>query len=153
MTVLRRPAGFTLMEVLIVVVIMTILATTVIPLFSSSTNDAKAAAVMNNVQALRSPIELYRAEHLTTYPTITNNTLPQLTGTTDVNGNIGTGAAFTYGPYVDAVPCNPINGLATIGPVPTPGTPPATGDGRYGYEYDATTGNIYPDHIGWTYSP
>ena len=106
-----------------------------------------------NIHALRTPIELYRAEHLTTYPTITNNSLPQLTGTTDVNGNVGTGAAFIYGPYINAVPINPLNGLATIGPVPTPGTPPAAGDGQYGYQYDATTGNIYPDQVGWTYSP
>jgi prepilin-type N-terminal cleavage/methylation domain-containing protein len=153
MTELRRCSGFSLIEVLIVVVIMAILAATIIPLFSSSTKDARTSTVMINVQALRSPIELYRAEHLTTYPTITNNTLPQLTSATDVNGNVGTGAAFTYGPYIDAVPINPFNGLATIGPVSTPGTPPATGDGQYGYEYDATTGNIYPDHVGWTYSP
>jgi prepilin-type N-terminal cleavage/methylation domain-containing protein len=103
MTELRRCSGFSLIEVLIVVVIMAILAATIIPLFSSSTKDARTSTVMINVQALRSPIELYRAEHLTTYPTITNNTLPQLTSATDVNGNVGTGAAFTYGPYIDAV--------------------------------------------------
>jgi type II secretion system protein G len=153
MTELRRRSGFTLIEVLIVVVIMAILAATIIPLFSSSTNDARTSTVKVNVHALRSFMESYRAEHLTTYPTIQSNGLPQITSTTDVNGNIGTGAAFTYGPYMNAVPSNPFNGLATIGPVPTPGTPPATGDGQYGYEYDVTTGNIYPDQVGWTYSP
>jgi len=153
MTRLRRRCGFTLIEVLIVVVIMAVLAATIIPQFSSSTKDAQTSTVNFNAKTLRSQIELYRANHLSTYPTITGNALPQLTGTTDVNGNIGTGAAFTYGPYMNAVPSNPFNGLATIGPVPTPGTPPATGDGQYGYEYDVTTGNIYPDQVGWTYSP
>ncbi|MGO9923689.1 MAG: type II secretion system protein [Isosphaeraceae bacterium] len=153
MTRLRRCSGFTLIEALIVVAIMAILAATLVPQFSSSTNDARTSTVEVNANALRTPIELYRAEHLTTYPTITNNSLPQLTGTTDVNGNVGTGAAFIYGPYINAVPINPLNGLATIGPVPTPGTPPAAGDGQYGYQYDATTGNIYPDQVGWTYSP
>jgi prepilin-type N-terminal cleavage/methylation domain-containing protein len=153
MTKLRCRRGFTLIEVLIVVVIMAILAATIIPQFSSSTKDAQTSTVNFNASTMRSQIELYRANHLSTYPAITNNALPQLTSTTDVNGNIGTGAAFTYGPYVAAVPPNPFNNLATIGPVPTPGTPPATGDGKYGYVYDVTTGNIYPDHTGWTYTP
>jgi hypothetical protein len=113
-----------------------------IPQFSLEQDDA---------QTLRSQIGLYRANHLNTYPTITDNALPQLTSTTDVNGNIGTGAAFIYGPYLDRIPVNPFNSLATVGPVPTPGMPPATGDGKYGYEYDVTTGNIFPDHTGWTY--
>ena len=153
MTKLRRHCGFTLIEVLIVVVIMAVLAATIIPQFSSSTKDAQTSTVNFNAKTLRSQIELYRANHLSTYPTITGNALPQLTSTTDVNGNIGTGAAFTYGPYLDAVPSNPFNGLATVGPVPTPGTIPTPGDGLFGYYYDVTTGNIYPDHIGWTYSP
>jgi prepilin-type N-terminal cleavage/methylation domain-containing protein len=149
----RRRSGFTLIEVLIVVVIMAILAATIIPQFSSSTKDAQTATVNFNAHTLRSQIELYRANHLSNFPTITGNSLPQLTSTTDVNGNIGTGVAFAYGPYLDGIPANPFNSLATIGPVATPRTAPTTGDGKYGYEYDVTTGNIYPDHIGWVYVP
>jgi prepilin-type N-terminal cleavage/methylation domain-containing protein len=146
-------SGFTLIEVLIVVVIMAVLAATIIPQFASSTKDAQTSTVNFNATTLRSQIELYRANHLQAYPTITNYALPQLTSTTDINGNIGTGAAFTYGPYLATVPSNPFSNLNTIGPVPTPGTPPTTGDGKYGYVYDVTTGNIYPDHTGWTYTP
>jgi len=153
MTRLRRRCGFTLIEVLIVVVIMAVLAATIIPQFSSSTKDAQTSTVNFNAKTLRSQIELYRSNHQSTYPTITNNALPQLTSTTDINGNIGTGAASTYGPYLDVIPSNPFNSLATVGPVPTPGTPPGTGDGKYGYVYDVTTGNFFPDHTGWTYSP
>jgi prepilin-type N-terminal cleavage/methylation domain-containing protein len=150
MTMLRDRCGFTLIEVLIVVVIMAVLAATIIPQFSSSTKDAQTSTISFNVQTLRSQIELYRSNHLTAYPAITNYSLPQLVSTTDVNGNIGTGAAFTFGPYVAVIPSNPFNGLATVGAVPTPGTAPASGDGKYGYLYDVTTGNIYPDHIGWS---
>jgi prepilin-type N-terminal cleavage/methylation domain-containing protein len=153
MTKLRRHSGFTLIEVLIVVVIMAVLAATIIPQFSSSTKDAQTSTVNFNAKTLRSQIELYRANHLSTYPAITSNALPQLTSTTDANGNIGTGAAFTFGPYLAAVPANPFNNLATIGPVATPGTAPTTGDGKYGYVYDVTTGNIYPDHTAWVYTP
>jgi prepilin-type N-terminal cleavage/methylation domain-containing protein len=153
MTKLRRRCGFTLIEVLIVVVIMAVLAATIIPQFSSSTKDAQTSTVNFNAQTLRSQIELFRANHLSTYPTIQSNGLPQLTGTTDVNGVIGTGPTFTYGPYVATIPTNPFNGLATVGPVPTAGTIPTTGNGTYGYQYDVTTGNIYPDHLTWVYTP
>ncbi len=154
MTKLRRRCGFTLIEVLIVVVIMAVLAATIIPQFSSSTKDAQAATVSFNSKTLTSQIQLYRANHLSTYPTIgTNGTMPQLTGTTDINGVVGTGAAYTYGPYLDAIPSNPFNGLATVGAVPTPGTIPTTGDGKYGYQYDVTTGIVYPDHTSWVYTP
>ena len=43
----RRPSGFTLVEILIVVVIMAVLAATIIPQFSSATNDAKAKCADN----------------------------------------------------------------------------------------------------------
>ena len=39
----RRSSGFTLVEILIVVVIMAVLAATIIPQFSSATNDAKTS--------------------------------------------------------------------------------------------------------------
>jgi general secretion pathway protein G len=41
--------GFTLIEVLIVVVIMAILAGTIIPQFAASTDDAKASALKFNL--------------------------------------------------------------------------------------------------------
>jgi general secretion pathway protein G len=56
-------AGFTLVELLIVVVILAILAAIVIPQFSSSTTDAREAALDSNLGTLRSAIELFHAQH------------------------------------------------------------------------------------------
>ena len=60
----RRSSGFTLVEVLIVVVIMAVLAATIIPQFSSATNDAKTSALTFDLQSIRSQIELYKLHHL-----------------------------------------------------------------------------------------
>lgn len=143
----RRRKAFTLIEVLIVVVIMAVLAATIIPQFSSSTQDAKDSSLKYNVHTMRSQIELYKVHHLGNYPTITANDLPQLTNPTDANGTIGAaGPAFPFGPYVDtALPNNPMNDLNTV----VAGTG-AAGDGTSGWQYDATTGGIWPNHSGWT---
>jgi prepilin-type N-terminal cleavage/methylation domain-containing protein len=58
-----RKSGFTLVEVLIVVVIMAILAATIIPQFTDSTSDAKASTTKFNLHTLRSQIELYKTQH------------------------------------------------------------------------------------------
>jgi prepilin-type N-terminal cleavage/methylation domain-containing protein len=61
-------AGFTLVELLIVVIIIAILAAIIVPQFSSATRDAQEAALDANLSAMRSAIELYRAQHTGVYP-------------------------------------------------------------------------------------
>ncbi len=146
----RRRKAFTLIEVLIVVVIMAVLAATIIPQFSSSTEDAKNSQLSFNVHTLRSQIELYKVHHLGNYPTITGSDLPQLTHQTDAQGTVNPGASdpvtYPYGPYVDGeLPTNPFNDLSTV----VAGTGGA-GTGASGWQYDETTGRIWPNHTGWT---
>ena len=69
MTVRRtRKAGFTLVEILIVVIILGILAAIVIPQFTSASQDARKNSLTSQLQTLRSQIELYKLQHLDQLP-------------------------------------------------------------------------------------
>jgi general secretion pathway protein G len=64
----RTRTGFTLIEILIVVVILGILAAVVIPQFTNAADDASVASARTQLQTMRSQIELYRAQN-GSYPT------------------------------------------------------------------------------------
>jgi prepilin-type N-terminal cleavage/methylation domain-containing protein len=144
-----RRSGFTLVEVLIVVVILAILAATVIPQFATSTTDAKESALKFNLHSLRSQIEMYKLHHLGAAPRLTSGSLPQLTSATNVNGEIGTaGPSYPYGPYImTALPPNPITGKSVV--TATSAFPPTAESGAGGWLYHEATGQIAPDSAGY----
>ena len=90
--------GFTLVELLIVVVILTILAAIVIPQFSSSTTDAREAALDTNLGALRAAMELYKAQHNNVFPGVTTAIVGTVACT---GGTAGTGAAASAQAFAD----------------------------------------------------
>ena len=55
--------GFTLIEILIVVVILGILAAIVIPQFTNAAQDANVSSARSQLQTMRSQIELYRVQN------------------------------------------------------------------------------------------
>ena len=55
--------GFTLIEILIVVVILGILAAIIIPQFTDAAQDAGASSARSQLQTMRSQIELYRVQN------------------------------------------------------------------------------------------
>lgn len=55
--------GFTLIEILIVVVIVGILAVMVIPKFADARRDASISSVRNQLQTLRAQLEVYRMQN------------------------------------------------------------------------------------------
>ena len=113
----RRPAkGFTLVEILIVVIILGILAAIVIPQFTSASEDARKNSVTSQLQTLRSQVELYKLQHRDQFPTANGAAgaivWDKLTQTTDSDGAT-TGSDF--GPYLQATPVNGLNGNSTAG--------------------------------------
>ena len=60
---MQAKRGFTLVEILIVVVILGILAAIVIPQFTQASTEAKTNSLCSDLQTLRSQIELYKVQH------------------------------------------------------------------------------------------
>ena len=59
----RAPRGFTLVEILIVVIILGILAAIVIPQFTNASQNARESSLQSTLQTLRSQIQLYKLQH------------------------------------------------------------------------------------------
>lgn len=163
----REAAGFTLVELLIVVIILAILAAIIVPQFSGATDDAAQAAYDTNVANIRSAIDLYRQQH-TAYPGAATSS-----GGTCVNGAAVTGAVgaaaftaqlrnytntagqactgtdpndFKYGPYLkDDLPDNPLGTSNTV-TVVTTGVLGLTSGGTGGWRFDSVTGEFIGDH-------
>jgi general secretion pathway protein G len=90
--------GFTLVEILIVVIILGILAAIVIPQFTNASEDARQSSVRSSLQTLRSQIELYKLQHLDQYPLDDQEAWDwtKMTGKTDETGAAG----GVFGPYM-----------------------------------------------------
>ncbi|HEY2584799.1 MAG TPA: prepilin-type N-terminal cleavage/methylation domain-containing protein [Tepidisphaeraceae bacterium] len=132
--------GFTLIEILIVVIILGILAAIVIPQFASATTNTKTASLQTAAQTLRGAVQLYYYQH--------NDKLPPadqfwtlMTTQTDANGNpyvAGTSATGPFGPYMQTIAPNALNGATTV--VDAAIAPGATVSSSCGYEYDYNSG-------------
>jgi len=145
-----RKHGFTLVEILIVVIILGILAAVVIPQFSDASDDTRGSSAMTNLKTIRSQLQLYRAQHGEAYPTDFDN---QMTLFTDAGGTTNASQTTTYrfGPYLLRVPSNPYTGVSTVTAVADAGTAyTAAADMTFGWWYNSATGEFrchVPDSV------
>ena len=128
----RHVEGFTLVELLIVVIILSVLAAVAVPQFGSSTEDAKISTLESTLSTMRNGMELYYHNHNSVYPgavkeddgaaataaqcatafTAQFTLYSQLDG---ITANVKSAAA-KYGPYVKEVklPENPFTQTNTV---------------------------------------
>jgi len=142
---MKAKKGFTLVEILIVVVILGILAAIVIPQFTDASTEAKISSLCTDLQTMRSQIELYKIQH--------NDALPSLaavgfelamTDKTDQYGNAG----GDLGPYVQKIPTNPFLDIATANEVEIEAGTALLGGGNYGWHFNTLNGQFHADTDG-----
>ena len=139
-----RQQGFTLVEILVVVVILAILAAIVIPQFTAATDEARDNVIKMDLSRIRQQIEVYKQQHgqLPILVDFEN----QLTQATNSNGDpaIPGTPGFPFGPYLRTIPINPFTTTNDVG------------DGNVGdsaWYYNELTGlflaNSSADHRLW----
>src|SRR5258706_2155866 len=106
--------GFTMIEIMIVVMLLGILAAIAIPSFSNVSQETRTKALMSQLKTVRSQLSLYKAQHGDTIPDLVTNQWAQLQSTTNPGGAVDTTATGICGPYVNKPPVNSLNGNTAI---------------------------------------
>ncbi len=126
--------GFTLVEILIVVIILGILAAIVIPQFSNASQDARRSSLQSTVQTLRSQIELYKLQH--------GDAIPDVITAWDPLTKVSTYGGVNFGPYMQSTPTNQMVD-PTVESVVAAGSSATAPDGKAGFYFEAASGKIW----------
>lgn len=130
----KRAKGFTLIEILIVVIILGILAAIVVPQFTNASTQARVNSVHSMGQSIQSQVELYRMDHSGDLPTdggAYDDEWEWNRLTTKIEGK---------GPYLQSTPINTLRGTNASGVV-------QVDDTVNGFNYD--TAVTATDTDGW----
>lgn len=103
----RDRRGFTLVEILLVVIILGVLAALVLPKFANASNDARRSSLGSTLHALRGQIEMYMLQHGDAPPALSGADWSALTDQSTFSGQ-------TTGPYLTMAPINPLNGFSDV---------------------------------------
>ena len=89
-----RVRGFTLVEILIVVIILGILAAIVIPQFANASSDARVTNLKTTLANVRNQIEVFKCQHNDTAPALSGMwaLMTGQTDTSEANSNAPTGS-------------------------------------------------------------
>jgi len=132
-------AGFTLIEVLIVVVILGILASVVMGSFLSATEQSAQTVAISEQAKVRRHVEAYRAMYRSAIPAVTEGD--------------GTWGPLVSENFMTRAPSNPwvggVNGRRII----FRATPDTAYTDQYGWVFDAATGQVWAASIDASGNP
>ena len=156
-----RRGGFTLIEILIVIIILGIVAAIVFPELSSASRQAREGVLKDDCRFMREQIMRYRIQHDDVPPGYPPNNpagvpteadfIAQMTRYTDFRGNTSAtySEVFRYGPYLTRIPDNPLTGKAGINMVVNGAAVPAPDSAQpYGWSYKPETMEFVPNSPG-----
>jgi general secretion pathway protein G len=138
--------GFTLVEILIVVIILGILAAIVIPQFTQASTEARISNLKTNLQTIRSQLLLYKMQHDNeSYPGA--EFVDQMIKYTNPAGEVNDtpDATHTLGPYLQSIPINPVSNSNAVRIVSGASTAFAAPDADAGWYFNGTTGEFRAD--------
>ena len=104
--------GFTLVELLIVIIIIAVLAAIAIPKFSNSSQRSKESSLRANLKLVRNAIDLFRADTGAFPANMAGLTTSTTAGLSAAAAACTIAATDWRGPYLQAVPVDPVSGSA-----------------------------------------
>jgi len=140
----RSQRGFTLIEILIVVIILGIMAAIAVPAFNTYGRTARESSLVSTVRTLRSQIQAYRLQHGDELPDLAaastaGNHFRPLTDQTTYSGK-------NCGPYLTSVPVNALTNGSVVMNVATmnaSGLPDPVPGADFIYDFSGVTGAIW----------
>jgi len=139
----RSVRGFTLVEILIVVIILGILASVVVAQFANVRAGTSDSALKDDLRWMRSAIQLYQVEH-GRLPTLASFEA-QMTGYTNILGATSStkdATNYKFGSYMLSIPPLPVGTQSGKRGVTGP-----TYAAGFGWQYDEATGGLMPNCV------
>ena len=155
---MKSDKGFTLVEILIVVMILAIIAAVALPKFSNASQVARASMLADDLRIMRMQIEVFRGQHCGVspgYPDCDISQAPdaesfvaQMTGRTTAMGGVPGPGERAFGPYMREMPRNPLNNLNTVEIIADDDAFPDAADDSHGWIYQPKTQTLRADSPG-----